>query len=398
VELAEADVVTAIGLAVDEATGDLFAADPHRGSIVRVTFPAMGAPVVADFVSSVPVGGGCACEMDGSAGVDVFDLLAFLDLWFVSGAGADIDGAAGVDVFDLLFFLDCWFPASAGAPCGGGGGSDVVAAAGVAIDQVAREVYFTQPGDARVLKAALTGASAGDAVEVVGAGGAPGAHAIAVNGAAGKVYWTDIEGRKIYRADVNGSGAGVFFDIGPDTADVTADGDFGKRSAFSAWEKAGTASGPALPYEIRLTGASYALEGAMIAKNNATKVVAFGDLLDVPVVTDPNTVPPTTMLVPTRVNYISRTGQPVRLSDGGDVLWLGEWGGFGFDEGLFLNQTVTLNSVVTPASISGLVITTINSGANVLDFSDNGRWATVRVTDGRFIAGNEGQIRIDFGP
>ncbi len=59
----------------------------------------------------------CPCEFDSVAGVDVFDLLAYLDLWFANAAGADIDGVAGVDVFDLLAFLDCWFPASAGNPC-----------------------------------------------------------------------------------------------------------------------------------------------------------------------------------------------------------------------------------------------------------------------------------------
>ncbi len=60
----------------------------------------------------------CICEADGSAAqVDVFDLLAYLDLWFASAAAADIDGAQGVDVFDLLAFLDCWFPASSGVPC-----------------------------------------------------------------------------------------------------------------------------------------------------------------------------------------------------------------------------------------------------------------------------------------
>jgi hypothetical protein len=57
----------------------------------------------------------CVCERDGAAGVNVFDLLAYLDLWFLRDAGAEVDGAAGVDVFDLLGFLDCWFPASAGA-------------------------------------------------------------------------------------------------------------------------------------------------------------------------------------------------------------------------------------------------------------------------------------------
>jgi hypothetical protein len=70
-----------------------------------------------DDVHYVGIQPSCACEYDGAAGVNVFDLLAFLDLWFVDGAGADIDGTPGVDVFDLLSFLDCWFPASAGAPC-----------------------------------------------------------------------------------------------------------------------------------------------------------------------------------------------------------------------------------------------------------------------------------------
>lgn len=60
----------------------------------------------------------CVCEFDGDvAQIDVFDLLAYLDGWFVQAAAADIDGVSGVDVFDLLAFLDCWFPGSAGEPC-----------------------------------------------------------------------------------------------------------------------------------------------------------------------------------------------------------------------------------------------------------------------------------------
>jgi hypothetical protein len=70
------------------------------------------------FVTVFTPGAQCACEFDGDAGqVNVFDLLAYLDLWFQDAAGADLDGDPGVDVFDLLFYLDCWFPASAGNPC-----------------------------------------------------------------------------------------------------------------------------------------------------------------------------------------------------------------------------------------------------------------------------------------
>jgi hypothetical protein len=55
----------------------------------------------------------CACEMTGDspAHVDVFDLLAYLDLWFESDPAAERTGdePASVDVFDLLSYLDCWF-------------------------------------------------------------------------------------------------------------------------------------------------------------------------------------------------------------------------------------------------------------------------------------------------
>ncbi len=61
---------------------------------------------------------GCLCEMDGNAAqVDVFDLLAYLDLWFAFDEAANMDLVPEIDVFDLLAYLDCWFPASAGNPC-----------------------------------------------------------------------------------------------------------------------------------------------------------------------------------------------------------------------------------------------------------------------------------------
>lgn len=59
----------------------------------------------------------CPCEFDGSPGAGVFDLLAYLDLWFSGSSLAQTDERATLDVFDLLTFLDCWFPASEGAGC-----------------------------------------------------------------------------------------------------------------------------------------------------------------------------------------------------------------------------------------------------------------------------------------
>lgn len=53
----------------------------------------------------------CPCERDGEAGIDVFDLLAYLDQWFAADAAAELTGDSppNVDVFDLLMYLDCWF-------------------------------------------------------------------------------------------------------------------------------------------------------------------------------------------------------------------------------------------------------------------------------------------------
>jgi hypothetical protein len=74
---------------------------------------------IADYVAAnhfEPVAA-CLCELDGSAGVNVFDLLAYLNAWFVADPSADLDGQGGVDVLDLLVYLDCWFPAVSGAGC-----------------------------------------------------------------------------------------------------------------------------------------------------------------------------------------------------------------------------------------------------------------------------------------
>ena len=58
------------------------------------------------------------CDLDGAPGVTVFDLLAYLGLWFAGDAAAELTGddPASVDVFDLLAYLACWFERS--GPCG----------------------------------------------------------------------------------------------------------------------------------------------------------------------------------------------------------------------------------------------------------------------------------------
>lgn len=60
----------------------------------------------------------CPCELDATPGVDVFDLLAYLDLWFSAAPDAERTGQSPpqIDVFDLLAYLDCWFAPPAACP------------------------------------------------------------------------------------------------------------------------------------------------------------------------------------------------------------------------------------------------------------------------------------------
>jgi hypothetical protein len=113
-----------VGPGGDEVSGGWFersfriadALTPTSTMQIRFTAEDIGNPsIVEGAVDAVRVtifycdDSACLCETDDQPGIDVFDLLAYLDDWFEGAASADIDGAAGVNVFDLLAFLDCWF-------------------------------------------------------------------------------------------------------------------------------------------------------------------------------------------------------------------------------------------------------------------------------------------------
>ncbi len=59
----------------------------------------------------------CPCDIDGTPGVAISDLLEYLTLWFDGDPAAETNGTGTVDVADLLTFLSCWFDASNGATC-----------------------------------------------------------------------------------------------------------------------------------------------------------------------------------------------------------------------------------------------------------------------------------------
>jgi hypothetical protein len=51
----------------------------------------------------------CAADFDGSGGLGVQDIFAFLGAWFAGDAGADFNGTGGITVQDIFDFLGAWF-------------------------------------------------------------------------------------------------------------------------------------------------------------------------------------------------------------------------------------------------------------------------------------------------
>lgn len=96
------------GLANGEVTIGLF---PFDYSLYDVNYDGVVGP------GDVPGSPLCKADFDESGVVDVVDLFAFLDVWFVQAGmppplaspTADINNSGGVEVLDLFLFLDAWF-------------------------------------------------------------------------------------------------------------------------------------------------------------------------------------------------------------------------------------------------------------------------------------------------
>jgi hypothetical protein len=75
------------------------------------TVPAFGSPTAFIRVT-LPSGETCLGDLDGSGGVDVFDLLTLLGAWGpcddLNDCPADLNNSGDVDVFDLLILLGAW--------------------------------------------------------------------------------------------------------------------------------------------------------------------------------------------------------------------------------------------------------------------------------------------------
>ena len=51
----------------------------------------------------------CPANFDGTIGLTVQDIFAFLDAWFAGDPRTDFDGTGGIAVADIFAFLSAWF-------------------------------------------------------------------------------------------------------------------------------------------------------------------------------------------------------------------------------------------------------------------------------------------------
>jgi hypothetical protein len=158
---------------------------------------------------------------------------------------------------------------------------------------------------------------------------------------------------------------------------LTAPADVGERRSdgpgaggtFSQWLRVGTPVAGALPYQIKLTGATFRHNFTMLTKGSQ-KVVASGDVI-------PGTAP-------NRVISVGNDTTALRISDRGDVLWTGlfdqpsAFNNYLFD-GLFWNGErlmASMDILNLPVVGPQKMVNFYKHGYSI-DMSDNGEWAMI---------------------
>ncbi len=232
-------------------------------------------------------------------------------------------------------------------------------ASGLSIDAAARKLYYTSNSLNKVGVLNLT--SLANTLLVTTA--AP--LGVAVDASGGKVYWTSPFERMIRRSATAAGSVENWFTLGADVGEYPAEGS-GYDNAFGAFVRSGTAGATALPYQIKLTGATFANTTAMICKDNTTKVVLAGE-----------------SIIGTGNQPVTGAGSPtspVRISDRGLVAWYGTWlsGGSG-RRGVFLNNDKLFDDTAVPVNGS-LQVGTVDAGASGFDMCSSGQYVIANTT------------------
>jgi hypothetical protein len=191
----------------------------------------------------------------------------------------------------------------------------------------------------------------------------------------GTLYWTNGIERGIRRTAIAVPAVENWLSVGPDVGERPADGP-GYLGAFGNWQKNGTPVATPLPYQIKLTGATFVNQLTVVARDN-TKVVISGDVL-------PSTAPDP-------VTTIGGLESPVKISDNGLVAWRGRWtstvsGQTGTRTALFMNTEEVIRDNGQPtgggAELGGVTVSRYG-----FDMSPSGQYLVANTFNGSFFGG-----------
>ncbi|MBS0197780.1 MAG: hypothetical protein JSR77_13580 [Planctomycetes bacterium] len=273
----------------------------------------------------------------------------------------------------------------------------------LAVHPALRRIYFTETAAQRIARVNIDGAT--PVVTSVVTGITP--TGIAVDTDAGKVYWSSSTTGIIERCNVDGTGREVFKSgltsttLTYNTGSLAYSGGFlyaadvvgrqvvrmstaglqpasqlvvqlparigdrttdspTKLDSLSAWVTTGNPSGSAIPYQIKLNGATAFFEQSIVGVNGV-KVASTGDVL-----AGTNGAPLATVG--------SRTS-PVRLSDTGLAAWRATWlSGASTITGLFLGADKVADSLTPVTGTRGGILRVIKDGPTGFDMSDSGQF------------------------
>ena len=211
----------------------------------------------------------------------------------------------------------------------------------------------------------------------------PSPDGVAVDTSAAKVYWSSPLERLVRRSPIASPASSDWLSVGPDVGERPSDGPDYMDCVVNGWARPGTAGTTALPYQIKLTGATFVNVAAMICKDNTTRVVLGGDSL---ASTGNRTL--------TAVG--SSTG-PVRISDRGLVAWRGQWftSTNALRRGLFLGTDKLIDSTTVPDG-GGNPLGDVDGGQVAFDMSSNGRYLMANTNYGAFVVGGNSAATIAF--
>ncbi|HMN40777.1 MAG TPA: GC-type dockerin domain-anchored protein [Phycisphaerales bacterium] len=306
-----------------------------------------------------------SCDIDGANAQTIYTGTGFQS---VTALAVDPSGAGKV----------YWFSATNNeigrANLDGSSPEVVLAAAGarsLSIDPVAQRLYYTSSVGNKIGVIDTPSLTAlGDLVST------PSPSGVALDSAAGRLYWSSPYERMVRRTLIASPSVENWLSIGPDLGERLSDGPANVDCAgVSGFARSGTAGSVSLPYQIKLTGATFASQAAMLCRDNTQKVVSGGDTL------------PGTGGAPLTV--VGAPEGPVRISDRGVVAWRGRWVSGGTRTGIFMNTDKVFDD--TSTAFGGA-----ETGVGNMDMSASGQYLVTSTFNGSFTTPGGYLVRVAF--